>query len=113
MGRRPHWLWFDRVQFGFIEFRYQEIETMIRHIFRQPSHESYMVYKPIQEFSDSTKEYRLLSDLCTADWWWGMQVCESLYYSLLCANWYRFVEIDPKRSLHYPPYLWLRRNLPD
>ena len=66
----------DHTGFGLIEFRYREVETMIRHIFKQPSHEPYMVYKPIQEFSDLTKEYRLLSDLCIADWWWGMQVCE-------------------------------------
>jgi len=68
----------DHTGVGLIEFRYRGVEIMIRHIFKQPSHEPYMVYKPIREYSDSTKEYRLLSDLHTADWWWEMQVCESL-----------------------------------
>lgn len=66
----------DHTGIGLIEFRYREVETMIRHIFKQPSHEPYMVYKPVQEFSGPTKEYRLLSDLYTADWWWKMQVCD-------------------------------------
>jgi hypothetical protein len=64
----------DHVGTGLIEFRYRSVEAMIRHIFKQPSHAPYIVYKPVQEFESAEKRYRLLSDLHTGGWWWRMQV---------------------------------------
>lgn len=88
----------DHTGYGLIEFRYRDIEAMIRHIFKQPAHEAYMVYKPIKEYDDVDRKYRLLSDLHTADWWWNMQVrlftCMKLYFSnsrVACRNSYRKV----------------------
>ena len=63
---------------GLVEFRYCGIEAMIRSIFKQPSHEPYMVYKPIKEYDGPDKRYRLFSGLHTGDWWWRMQVCSFL-----------------------------------
>lgn len=59
---------------GLIEFRYRSVEKMIRHIFKQQSHTPYMVYKPVREYTAADKEYRLFSELHTAEWWWKMQV---------------------------------------
>lgn len=58
---------------GLIEFRYRLLEDMIRHLFKQPSHEKYIVYTPVKEFDQETG-YRVYSDLHTAQWWWHMQV---------------------------------------
>jgi hypothetical protein len=65
----------DHVGTGLIEFKFRSVEAMIRHIFKQPVHEPYMVYKPIKEYDGFEKEYQLFSDLYTADWWWNTQVC--------------------------------------
>lgn len=62
----------DHVGTGLIEFRYRSLETMIRHIFKQPSHADYMVYKPVKEFDSNG--YRLVSEMHTGNWWWRMQV---------------------------------------
>lgn len=59
---------------GLIEFRYRSVEKMIRHIFKQQSHAPYMVYKPVREYTGPDEEYRLYSELHTAEWWWKMQV---------------------------------------
>ena len=95
----------DHSGIGLIEFRYRGVEAMICHIFKQPSHEPYMVYKPIQEFTSPTRKYRLLSDLHTGAWWWKMQVCKSFYRSSsLIAI---LIGVNPKRTLCCSPYLWL------
>ena len=56
-----------------IEFRHRSVESMIRHILRQPAHRDYTVYAPIKEF-DSESGYRVYSELHTAIWWWKKQV---------------------------------------
>ena len=63
----------DHTGTGRIFFRFRVLETMIRHIFKQPSHEGYMVYRPVKEYHRKTG-YRLLGELHTGDWWWRMQV---------------------------------------
>lgn len=91
---------------GKIEFRYRSVETMIRHIFKQRSHAPYMVYKPIREYTGPDKEYRILNELHTAEWWWKMQVGgdETLSAQELIGC----VEVDPKRPFFDPADLRFR-----
>ena len=58
---------------GWIEFRHRSLEAMVRHIFKQPAHQAYMVYMPVQEF-DAKTGYRQYSEVHTAEWWWEIQV---------------------------------------
>lgn len=57
---------------GLIEFKYRSVEKMIRHIFKQPHHADYMIYKPVREYDTAEKQYRLIGDIHTAEWWWKM-----------------------------------------
>ena len=76
----------NHVGVGLIKFRYREIGSMIHHIFNQPSHEPYMLYKPTWEFSGPEKGYRLLNNLHMADWWWNMQVSAIVLTIAYCGG---------------------------
>lgn len=58
---------------GLIEFKFRGLERMIRHIFKQPHHADYMIYKPVREFDSPEQQYRVIGDMHTAEWWWKMQ----------------------------------------
>ena len=70
--------WTNRVVhhegYGDIEFHFRDLEKVIRHIFKQPAHESYMVYKPIKEWDSPDRGYRVISEMHTANWWWKVHV---------------------------------------
>jgi hypothetical protein len=94
----------DHVGTGLIEFRYRSVEAMIRHIFKQPSHAPYMIYKPIQEFDGVEKKYKLLSDLHTGAWWWRAQVFEALLGGVaFLTDWCRSYYL--RDTLSFPSFL--------
>src|SRR5690606_31993275 len=75
----------DHVGTGLVEFRYRNMEAMVRSIFKQPSHEPYMVYSLVKEYDRPDKGYCLLSGIHTGDWWWSIQlysVIRFLYFFL-------------------------------
>src|SRR5690606_37318896 len=79
----------DHVGTGLVEFRYRSVEAMVRSIFKQPSHEPYMVYSPVKEYDGPDKGYRLLSGIHTGDWWWRMQVYSVIRFLYFFLNSYR------------------------
>lgn len=96
----------DHVGTGLIEFRYRSVEAMIRNIFKQPSHEPYMVYMPVKDYDGPDRGYRLLSGIHTGDWWWRMQV--SIFLLLLVIRVLIDIGFDPQRPLCYTDYPWFR-----
>lgn len=61
----------------FTSFYYRNPVTCIEFLLRQSAFKEHMTYAPVREYNDENE--RVYSELHTGDWWWRMQVLQSVH----------------------------------
>jgi hypothetical protein len=58
-----------------LEMWYRNPVELVQEILANPAFAKCTTYEPYKVFQDIGRKNRCFGEMCTADWWWNVQVC--------------------------------------